>query len=116
MRYRALDENGDYSFGQGQGNFLVNSPACVAQAVNTRLLLLTGEWFLDVTDGTPYAEKILGKSNQLTRDAAIRARILGTPNVTEIVEYASSVDAARALAVTATINTAFGQTTVTALL
>lgn len=116
MRYRALDENGDYTFGQGNGNFLVNSPACVAQAVKTRLLLLTGEWFLDTADGTPYAEDILGKSNQLTRDSVIRARILGTEGVTEIVEYESSLSPNRDFTVTARINTAFGQTTVTTTL
>lgn len=116
MRYRKLDENNDYSFGNGNFDFLIDSPECVAQAVQTRLLLLTGEWFLDTSDGTPYAESILGKSNQITRDAAIRARILETPNVTSIVEYFSEVSAARELSVTARINTAFGQTTITATL
>lgn len=115
MRYRRLSSDGDYVFGQGTSNFLIDSPECVAQAIKTRLLLLRGEWFVDTSDGTPYATDILGKSNKTIRDREIRARILETPNVTEITEYSSSV-VDRALSVTATVNTAFGQTTVSAVL
>ncbi len=49
MRYRAWDANGDYTFGQGSKNFLVNSPQCVAQAVVSRLRLQLGEWFIDTS-------------------------------------------------------------------
>lgn len=111
MRYRQQTESGDYTFGFSQANFLKDSPACVAQAVMTRLQLIRGEWFLDTSDGTPYADEILGKSNQAERDQAIRARILGTEGVTEIVSYSSTLEN-RELVVTVTINTAFGQTTV----
>ena len=115
MRYRKQSSTGDYTFGFGQADFLINNPECVAQAVKTRLLLLRGEWFLDIDDGTPYADEILGKSNAMARDQAVRARILGTENVTEIVSYFSElVD--RNLSITATINTAFGQTTVRTIL
>lgn len=114
MRYRQLVD-GDMSFGQGVANFLVNSPACVAQAVQTRLLLLLGEFFLDVTDGTPYATEILAKATAGTRDEAIRDRILGTPNVTEIESYSSVVEG-RSFRVQATINTAFGRVDLGAVL
>lgn len=40
MRYRVLSPTGDYTFGQGPGEFLVNSPAAVAQAIGTRLRLM----------------------------------------------------------------------------
>lgn len=52
MRYRREDPEGDYTFGQGDGTFLVNSPECVAQAVKTRFELWKGQWFLDTTEGT----------------------------------------------------------------
>ncbi len=106
MNYRALDSNGDYQIGV----FLSNSPATVGQAVTTRLLLWKGEWFLDVTDGTPWLQDITG--NNTNYDFEIQSRILDTPGVTDIVSYASSVKN-RALSVTATINTLYGQTSVT---
>lgn len=108
MRYRALDADGDYTFGRGQANFLVDSPACVGQLVLTRLRLWEGEWFLDEGEGTPYEQKILGKGTVAVYDLAIRARILETQGVTGIQDYASSRDEQRRLAVTARVSTQYG--------
>jgi hypothetical protein len=106
MIYRTLDANGDYVIGRT----LVDSPEAVAQAVKTRLLLWQGEWFLDITDGTPYMQGILGHNRNY--DFAIKARILNTPGVTEITSYSSGISPNRALSVTCTINTAYGPATV----
>lgn len=117
MRYRALSASGDHTFGQGNANFLVNSPATVGQSVLTRLKLLEGEWFLDVTDGTPWSTEILGEHMQDTYDAAIRARILDTDGVTGLSFYESVRDPnTRKVTVTATINTVFGQTQISGTL
>lgn len=110
MRYRRLDANGDYTFGQGSANFLIDTPECVGQSVLTRLLLWRGEWFLDVTSGMPWATAVLGKNTLPLYDSAIRARVLDTAGVTSIVSYTSSLDTEqRALTVSMTINTQFGQ-------
>src|SRR5512138_1652145 len=117
MRYRKLDANGDYTLGSGS-DFLRDSPEAVAQAIKTRLALWAGEWFLDITDGTPWKESILGKRvNGKNPDAAIKQRILGTQGVTEITSYSSSFDGnTRALTVTATISTQYGAATITEIL
>ena len=113
MRVRQLSPTGDYTFGRGAGEFLVDTPAAVAQAVKTRLMLFEGEWFLDTTEGTPYYQSIFGKQQvPSSYDQAIKDRILGTPGVTQIVTYSSTLDAAtRALSVEATINTLYGTAT-----
>lgn len=111
MRYRALDINGDYTFGQGSSEFLVNSPAAVAQAVRTRLLLATEEWFLDQAEGTPYSTGILGTGTQPIYDQIIQERILNTVGVQAIVDYASVLNSSRELIVAATISTVYGETT-----
>lgn len=108
MRYRALDVNKDMQFGQGSLNFFVNSPDAVAQAARTRLKLEVGEWFLDVTAGTPYRTQVVGYGTQHSRDIAIRNRILGTQGLTEIVAYSSSVDVNRKFKVTAEADTLYG--------
>jgi hypothetical protein len=110
MRYRALDVAGDYSIGRGQANFLINSPACVAQSVLTRLRLWEGEWFLDLTSGTPWLQQILGKHAKSIYDLAIRTRILDTQGVTGIEGYASALDAVtRKLSVTTlSVSTIYG--------
>lgn len=114
MRYRKLDANGDYVFGGQQADFYVNSPEAVAQAVQTRLRLWQGEWFLDTTAGTPW-NQVLGKYTGGTYDTVIRQRILGTQGVQAITDYSSTLDSeARVLTVSATISTIYGTTTVQA--
>ncbi len=110
MIYRKLDSNGDYVFGKGSGNFLENSPETVAQAVVTRLGLIQGEWFLDVTAGTPYNSQILGAGMVSKYDYAIQDVILNTQGVVKIIDYYSDVDPSnRSAQVTCTIDTIYGQ-------
>lgn len=110
MRYRALDSNGDYNVGT-KAVFLINTPAAVAQAVQTRLNLAVGEWFLDDREGLDLA-KILGVRTQSTRDFEIQQRILGTPGVKSIINYQSN-ESGRAFSVVATIDTIYGPTQIT---
>ena len=117
MRYRALSPSGDYTFGQGQANFLINSPAAVAQSVMTRLKLWLGEWFLDNTEGTPWLTEVLGTGTKPLYDMAIRSRVLQTPGVTGITNYSSSLDPkSRNLSVNMTINTQYGAAPVAVVL
>lgn len=110
MRYRTLSPTGDYVFGEGSTEFLINSPEAVAQAVKTRLGLATGEWFLDLNEGTPYATQILGEGTLMLYDQAIQDRILGTQGVLSLDQYASVLDQeTRALTVSCLISTIYGQ-------
>jgi len=110
MRYRRLSDDYDFTFGQGGANYLANDPATVAQSVLTRLRLFEGEWFLDVTEGTPWLQQIVGKSPKAIYDLAIRTRVLETPGVTGIENYASIIDGAtRALRVSMNVQTIFSQ-------
>lgn len=113
MRYRELSPSGDYQFGR-TAIFLSDSPAVVVQAILTRLHLWSGEWFLDDREGTPYEQGVLGHGTQGTRDLVLKSRILGTPGVSELISYSSSVDAARKMTVQATVQTIYGASTFTA--
>ncbi len=113
MRVRKIDPVKGRVFGGGQNAFWHNTPDGVAQCVQTRLGLWLGQWFLDLSEGTDWAVKVLGKYTESTRDVTIRARILGTPGVTGIVAYSSSLDReTRRWTVNATIDTAYGRTTI----
>lgn len=117
MRYRTLSPTGDYTFGVQGTNFLVNSPEAVAQAVKTRLAISTGEWFLDLSYGTPYQSKILGAGKVSTYDSAIQQVILDTQGVTAITQYSSKVDPiTRAASVFVVIDTLYGTATINASL
>lgn len=113
MRYRKLDENGDYTLDNANA-FFVDTPEAVAQAVLTRLRLWRGEWFIDITDGTPWNTEILGKrQGGKNPDTAIRSRILQTKGVTEILSYSSTFDGeTRKFSVSATVGTIYGTATI----
>lgn len=108
MLVRRLDENGDLTFGGGRGDYLQNSVAAVVQVVWTRLRLWRGEWFLDTEEGTPWSQAVLGFGTRDLIEPALRARILGTPGVTDIVSFGLVIDEQRQASIRVTIATAFG--------
>ncbi len=115
MKYRKLDSNGDYVFGQNEDDFF-NGAEAVAQAVKTRLKLMLGEWWEQTDDGVPYLESILGQfSNEQTQAAAqylITKCVLDTPGVQSIVETEITSNKAkeRTLSIRFTMQTIYGET------
>lgn len=121
MRYRKLTVTGDFQFGHGAADFWKDQPEAVGQAIKTRLLLFSGEWFLDTIAGTPWGGfplndlvvrqgRILAEHTHLSRDAAIRERIITTDGVRTINNYGSSFNAnTRAFSVNATVDTVYGR-------
>lgn len=112
MLYRKLDSAGDMQFGSGTLNFHNSTPDGVAQAVKTRLGLWLEEWFLDVTDGTPWAQLVLGRHTEQTFANAIKKRILGTQGVQSIdsIEFIQDLDN-RTLTFYCVLNTDYGSVT-----
>jgi hypothetical protein len=103
-----MDTNNDSTFGSGVSPFFINNPQAVGQAVLTRLWLMQGEWFLDVSEGTPYMTEIMGRTTA-TYDFAIKSRILGTKGVQSLVSYSSELDRAkRRVTINCTISTIYG--------
>ena len=114
MKYRKLDASGDYQFGNGGADFWKDQPEAVAQAVQTRLFLFLGEWFLDSREGMTWKTEVLGVRTANTRDPAIRRRVLGTTGVKAITAYSSNLNRdTRAFSVdTLTLDTVYGAATV----
>lgn len=120
MRYRklsnyrvennALIPEGDYVFGHGARDFWHNTPEAPAQAVVTRLRLNQGDWFLDLTEGTPWDTQVKGKHTERTRDMVLRYRVVKTQGVKAILDYFSDLNRdTRAFAVNITIDTVYGE-------
>ena len=108
-----MTEDGDYSFGASQLDFYRDVPEAVGQAAMTRLLLWIGEWFLNIEEGTPFMQGILGKHSKEIADTTIQDRVLGTEGLLNIEDYFSEINGEnRAMAVNMTINTIYGPTVV----
>lgn len=112
MRVRKQDAAGDYVLGTA-ADFYQDSPDGVGQAALTRLRLYTGEWFVDVNDGTPWRTDVLGKYTRDAYDTVVKQRVLGTPGVRQILDYESTFNGGtRTLSITFTLDTIYGVTTV----
>ena len=85
MRYRALDENGDFCLGNGHA--YIDGAAAVQQAILTRLRLLIYEWWEDIEDGVPYWQKIIAHRDVAAAEQIIRDRIQQTPHVLSILSF-----------------------------
>lgn len=117
MKYRKLTASNDYSFGHGRADFYQDEPAAVAQAVKTRLALHAGEYWLDLSEGTPWETKVLGKYTGSTRDVVIRQRAQTTQGVKSLISYSSSLQRdTRAFSVNLKIDTIYGQIQTVAVL
>lgn len=112
MTVRKLDENGDIVT---QGSQFLTGQTEIEQTIRTRLRLFLGEYFRDITDGTPWFEQILGKGTSMSaREAALRNRIVRTPGVIRLTSFSTDFDLnTRKYTVTAGALTTFGLLTVT---
>lgn len=98
--------------GNGQANFLSDLDAMV-QIIATRLRLYQGEWFLNLLDGLPMFQSILGSSGGSTNIQAvvnlIAQRISTTVYVTAINSISASYSPSnRVFSFKASVQTPFG--------
>ena len=112
MTVRKLDDSGDIAT---SGTQFISDQREIAQTIDTRLGLFTGEYFRDILDGTPWFQSILGKGQSLEiKDASIKRRVLQTDGVTSIYEYNSDFDLSdRGYTISMGVVTPFGQDIIT---
>lgn len=112
MKYRKLDENGDYTFGNNSFDYIENDEA-IAQAIKTKLYLFYGEWWEDISLGLPMFQSILG---QVSNNNLRQTVILLCAEQISLVEGVTSVDSisvdisARKLGLTIDVTTENGTT------
>lgn len=112
MRVRRLDENGDLVT---RGQMFLTEKEAIAQTIVTRLKLFLGEYFRDITDGTPWFQQILGKFENLNAvEAIIRNRIARSPGVVRLLAFSLDYDLdSRSLSVSASVLTTYGEQDIT---
>jgi len=108
---RALDpDTGEPLQGNGQDSFISDLQA-VTQIIGTRLKLFEGEWFLDLLDGLPLFQNILGSSGSVTNLKVvvnlISQRIKLSPFVTLVSNVKASYES-RQFKFSAQAETPFG--------
>lgn len=107
MTVRLLDDDGDITT---SGVQFTTRQAEIAQTIRTRLRLFLGEYFRDITDGTPWFETVFPKNTTIVqKEAALKRRILNTPGVNQILIFQPDYDVTtRVFSVTAAVLTKYG--------
>lgn len=108
MRVRRLNDDGDLVT---RGKMFLSERDAIAQTIETRLRLFLGEYFRDITDGTPWFQQILGKFENINAvEAVIRNRIVRSPGVIRLLSFSMEYDLdERALSIYAYVITNYGE-------
>lgn len=85
MTVRRLDDNGDIVT---SGQQFITGTDEISQTIKTRLRLFLGEYFRDITDGTPWFQSILGKGSSVAnKEVLLRNRIIQTQGVLKLTKF-----------------------------
>lgn len=95
MIVRALNNDGDWTFGNGINAYLTKNNA-IAQSIQTRLSTFLGECFFNVTVGVDWWN-LLGYKNQSLLNLQCSTVILNTFGVTGISSFSLNLDVKRNL-------------------
>lgn len=103
---RALDSNGDWTFGQGLNDYKSNINA-VAQDIQTNLKMFLGDCFFATTTGIDWWN-LLGGKNLPAIVLSINNTLLGVTGVTGILQTSINLDPTnRVLTVTYQVQTIY---------
>jgi hypothetical protein len=91
-------------------HMITDSLTAIAQRVRIALQFFLGEWFLDLSVGVPYYERILVKNPDVRNvQSIIRKTILNVQGIRSLLSLKLSYDSSiRKLTITYTANTDFG--------
>lgn len=107
---RAVDEDGDWTFGAGAQSYRRDRDA-MEQSIRTRLLSWNGDCFFALPEGVDW-NNYIGPGRKRSLDQDIKRVLLQTEGVLTIAEgsYRSEIDpATRTITIEATIRTLYGE-------
>lgn len=117
LRYRRIDTNGDYIFGNGKFDFQKDIDAFV-QAVKTKLQFFKGEWWEDTSAGVPFYQEIAGVMIKGDDDKDLITQVYlnvisSVFGFSETISYNDAFDYDnRKYSLTANVETIWGTTTI----
>lgn len=108
MKHRALDVNGDFTFGKGLANYAVDE-AAIELNVRTRILSWVNNCFFAMQDGIDWSRRLdVGQDQNLIND--IRTLILQSQGIVGINSLTYNLNRkTRALTITYNVVTIYSQ-------
>lgn len=108
MYVRALDANGDWTFGSGLNNYKTGNLA-VIQDIQTRLRSFVGNCFFDMGAGINWLG-FLSSKDVVGLRLAINAVLINTPNVVGILELSFNLSEERNFSISYQVQTTYSVT------
>lgn len=90
MIFRNLDQNSDWTFGQGKSNYIAANPA-IGLNIKTRLLSWLNDCFFDQKAGIDWKNRLGSKNQKTLLENDIRRIILQSYGVTGILSFSTSL-------------------------
>lgn len=106
MRARAVDLDGDWTFGKGQNDYRKNILK-VEQSIATRINSFLNDCFFATNDGIDWLN-LLGGKNDVAIGLAVNTTLLNTDGVNQVLDFELGLDASRNLTVRYKVDTIFG--------
>ena len=94
MIFRNLDANGDWVFGNGNGDF-VQKDAAISLNIKTRLYSWLNDCFFDLNAGIDWLNRLGSKNQRTLLELDIRRIILSSEGVTGIVSFDTVLNSQR---------------------
>lgn len=87
-----LNDDHDIDFDGKDFKLTPTESKSLAQRLRVKLLTFRDEWYLDVNEGIPYFQSILGKNRaKETIDLIFKNAILSEPEVLHIISFESEI-------------------------
>lgn len=86
MIFRNLDENGDWQFGLGKGNYVSQTDA-IGLNIKTRLYSWVGDCFFDQGAGIDWTNRLGSKDQRTLLELDLRRLVLQSEGVTGINSF-----------------------------
>lgn len=106
MIFRNQDAAGDWTFGQGQGNYLTLNDA-VGLNIKTRLLSWLGDCFFAQTEGVDWRNRLGSKNQMALLSSDLRRIIAQSAGVTGILNFDIQLNGARMVNASYTVQTIY---------
>lgn len=108
MIVRAVDRNGDWTFGKGKHDYLKENDA-IAQVINCSLREFVGDCFFALNNGIDWWTLLGGKS-VADIENQVQAKLVNIEGVVSVIELSISLSTNRRLNLVYNVKTIFGAT------
>jgi len=107
MIIRAIDSNGDWTFGKGKSSYKKDLAALI-QNIKTRLFEWKGDCFFDNNAGVDWKNRLAKRSQLNPLINEVRTVILKTDGITQVINVDADLDSNRQLTLSYSAKTVFG--------